>query len=521
MSLILRAWLRWGRDCPNHLLGDYAFAVWDARKRTFFCARDHAGVRPFYYCLAPRGFVFASAVEAVLAMPDVSGALDEATVAAFLTGTGWNTTTRTFFKEVRKLPPGHALTIEGEPFSGNGLRTRIERYWHPERTPASRSASDDAHAEEFLALYTQAVKDRLCDGPVGTHLSGGLDSSSIAVLAARELRRRGHPAPLVFSWLPALDGEAPAPAHAKEYALIDTVCAQEDLQVSHCALSPGDVLAILRRDGTFPGVYVQMNEEAVQRRAADSGVRVLLSGWGGDEGVSFNGRGHLEQLLLGGRWLKLVAECRAAPHPFQALAHIALSLAHPHLPSHLHRWLSGGESRRRSRLIDPAFARRAKPLPVGVFRSVGVRRTQARLLRSGHLSQRIKGWAASGARHGLEYRYPLLDRRLLEFALGLPPEQFRRGRWSRWLMRYALDGVLPPEICWNSDKADPARSESLSNAFAGAAPALRGILAACAEPPSRARYVHMPRLLERLDTDPFQPDRWFMPTWKALQLLDF
>ena len=186
------------------------------------------------------------------------------------------------------------------------------------------------------------MKDRLCDGPVGTHLSGGLDSSSIAVLAARELRRRGHPSPLAFSWLPALDGETPAPAHAKEYALIDTVCAQEDLQVSHCALSPGDVLAILRRDGTFPGVYVQMNEEAVQRRAAESGVRVLLSGWGGDEGVSFNGRGHLEQLLLGGRWLKLAAECRADPHPFRALAHIALSLVHPHLPSHLHRRLSGG-----------------------------------------------------------------------------------------------------------------------------------------------------------------------------------
>ena len=73
---------------------------------------------------------------------------------------------------------------------------------------------------------------------VSVHLSGGLDSSGIAVLAARGLRRRGRPPPPAFSWLPALDGEAPAPAHAKEYALIDAVCAQEGLQVSHCALSP-------------------------------------------------------------------------------------------------------------------------------------------------------------------------------------------------------------------------------------------------------------------------------------------
>ena len=88
-------------------------------------------------------------------------------------------------------------------------------------------------------------------------------------------------------------------------------------------------------------------------------------------------------------------------------------------------------------------------------------------------------------------------------------------------MRHALDGVLPPEICWNPDKADPARFEPLLDAFAGAAPALRRVLATRTEPPSRARYVHMPRLLERLDTDRFRPDRWLMPTWKALQLLDF
>ena len=68
-DLILRAYRRWGRDCPRRLLGDYAFAVWDARQRTLFCARDHIGVRPFYYALNGRRFVFASAVEAVLARP--------------------------------------------------------------------------------------------------------------------------------------------------------------------------------------------------------------------------------------------------------------------------------------------------------------------------------------------------------------------------------------------------------------------------------------------------------------------
>ncbi len=78
-DLILRACTRWGRDCPNHLFGDYAFAVWDARNRLLFCARDPVGVRPFYYARTPDRFIFASTVEAALAGPGVSCELDEAT----------------------------------------------------------------------------------------------------------------------------------------------------------------------------------------------------------------------------------------------------------------------------------------------------------------------------------------------------------------------------------------------------------------------------------------------------------
>ena len=514
-ELILRAYARWGRACPTRLLGDYAFAVWDAKRRVLFCARDHAGARPFYYARIPRGIVFASAVEAVLAAPGVSSELDEATVAAHLTRIEVNTTTRTFFKAVRKLPPGHALTIEGG-------EARRERHWHPERAPAARAASDDACAEEFLALYTRAVADRLRGpDPVGVHLSGGLDSSSIAVLAARELRRQGRPPPLAFSWLPTLGDRPPSESHAAEYDAVAAVCAQEGMQVFHRALSPGDVVAMLRRDGACPGVHIHPNEMAVQRCAAEQGVRVLLSGWGGDEGASFNGRGHRERLLLTGRWLKLLAEGRACEvNPLKFLAGVALPLVHPRLPRALRRLRRGDGPRGRRWLIDPAFARRVKPAPARIPRQVNVRDTQLWLLRNGHLSQRIEGWAASGAAHGLEYRYPLLDRRLLEFALGLPPEQFRRGPWSRWLMRHALRSVLPPELCWNPSKADPARHEPFIESFAEALPVVRRELASRAAP-SRARYIDMPRLLERLDADLLRAKPQLMPIHNAVQFLDF
>ena len=224
-ELILRAWRRWGPDCPNHLLGDYAFALWDARRRRLFCARDHIGARPFYYARAGERFVFASAVPAVLAAPGVSDRLDDDFVAAHLTHIALDTTTHTFFAAVRKLPPGHALTVTGDG------RLRTERYWRPEDVPRTRPASDDACAQECLDLCARAVRDRLRgSGPVGAHLSGGLDSSGVAALAARELRRQGRAAPLAFTWLPDLGGGAPKPEHEPEYALVDAVAGKEGLR---------------------------------------------------------------------------------------------------------------------------------------------------------------------------------------------------------------------------------------------------------------------------------------------------
>ena len=125
-ALILRAWRRWGRECPEHLLGDYAFALWDAGTRTLFCARDHIGCRPFYYAQTPQRLIFAGTVDAVLAVPDVSDALDEPMVAAYLTQIFVHTTARTFFKAVRMLPPGHSLTVETAP----SPRVRLHRTDH-------------------------------------------------------------------------------------------------------------------------------------------------------------------------------------------------------------------------------------------------------------------------------------------------------------------------------------------------------------------------------------------------------
>ena len=493
-DLIARAWARWGRDCPNHLLGDYAFAVWDRRARSLFCARDHVGVRPFYYAETARGFVFASAVEAVLAAPGVDDRLDEATVATWLMRRNLLTNTRTFFAQVRKLPPGHALEVSA------AAPPRLSRHWRPERAPRVRRASDDAYAEELLDLCARAVRDRLRGpDPVGAHLSGGLDSSTVVVLAARELRRADRPPPLAYTWLPPRDRQ-PAAAGAPEYDVLDAVCAGEGLRLfHHCAVDPDDWLAMLRRDGAYPGRVFSPWEESIQRQAGEHGVRVLLSGWGGDEGVSFNGRGFYAQLLLAGRWLRLAAECRARGWGLrQALGETAKSLAPPRLLNRLRRLL--GRRPFSHSFIAPAFARRQPPWTPRRRLAVGMKRTQLLLLQDSHLSRDTETLAASGARFGIEYRFPLLDRRLLEFALGLPPEQFRRGGAGRWLMRHAAQSLLPSDCCWRLSKGDSRlRIDVTEDVEARVSLTVRRALEAGFAPPTRACYVDIPRLLASLD----------------------
>ena len=515
-ELILRAYRRWGRDCPKHLLGDYAFAIWDSQRRRLFCARDPMGVRPCYYYLTAARFSFASDIKGVLADPCVPDRLDEAYAAAILMRQRSLSPARTFFQAVRKLPPGHTLTVSRG-------RTRLSRYWRPEDVPPVHHGSDDEYADAFLALYAQTIKDCLRGvHSVGVHLSGGLDSSSIAVLTARELRRQGRPPPLAFCWHPPPDKQQSA---MDEYVAIESICAQENLQPLYHAMRPEAIVTALRHDGSLlPDVGgTLLHEELVQRRAAENGVGIMLSGWGGDQGVSFNGADYFSRLLCGGHLKALVEMSRAiGTNPLKlTLTKALVPMLHVDAVRIADRLRHGRWSfRRRASFIHQAYARpgaRGHPLEL-----IAVRRQQRWLLRSGDLSERIENWAARGVRHGIVYRYPLLDRRLLEFALGLPPEQFWRGGRGRWLMRYALQSIAPYNVCWELGKRDPARYNPLIEAVAQALPTIRQSLDGRARPPRRVRYFDMPNLLDALDADALRRNPKLLgPIRTALQFLDF
>ena len=507
-ELILAAYGKWGADCPRHLLGDYAFVIRDEAAGALFGARDHIGARPFFYSFEGGRFRFAGDIPTLLD-EGVSDALDEDLAAYALSVMAPLPQDRTLLKAVRRLPPGHGLTVKD-----GGLR--VWRYWSPEDSPPVRLKDDAAYRDAFLALHRQAVEDRLPDGDVGlgVHVSGGLDCSGIAAVANTLRRARGEAAPVGFCWQVLPDGAAPRDG---EQAWIDAVRRHLDIDLHAPQPTGADLLDLLRRDGSrHPDAGNLFHEGAVQRQAQALGVRVILSGWGGDEAVSFNGRGLYPQLLREGRIGALADLARAFGQgaPRFILGRSVLPMLKAVLPR--------GNGRRPDSLIDPGFLRRSSPPRPPRYRNTAVRDCQMDLYHDGHITERLEDWAIHGRRHGVEYRYPLLDRRVMEFAYGLPVDQFRRGRWNRWLMRNAMATLLPAEVAWNPSKDEPVRIERLTPTLTAAFAAIGRELDQREAPPSRAVYLDMPRLRRALDTygenRPTSPRPW--PIRTALQLLD-
>ena len=143
-QLILAAYEKWGEDCAEKLLGDFAFAIWDARRQEVFCARDPMGVKPFYYYHSGRIFVFASEIKAVLCLQDVPRKLNEVKVADFLVPI-FNDQINTYYQDVFRLPPAHSMTV-----SGGGVRTRS--YWSLDPTRELHLGSDEEYVEAFREL---------------------------------------------------------------------------------------------------------------------------------------------------------------------------------------------------------------------------------------------------------------------------------------------------------------------------------------------------------------------------------
>jgi len=458
--LLLLAYRRWGRECVERLVGDFAFVVWDGREQVLFCARDHIGSRPLYYHRAGERFLFATDIRAIHAFPDLSLAIDESRVASFLL---WplDSSEASFFQDVHPLAPGHWLRVDRHGAT-------LQAYWQPLEVPSIRYSRREEYTEHFRELLELAVDDRLDTRyPVGSHLSGGLDSTGVTILASQRMRSGGERLDMSYSWSPPVSSHYPlADSQRDERRVIEEVCRQEDIACLYGTTTGEDYREFLARDIALEGTTDLFEEWGVMSQAAQRGTRVMLSGWGGDESATFGVRGYPGYLLKRGQWLRLLSIARTAAGGFRHPRKLARFLWQEglltFLPDALYARYSPYlrpdqlELFYRPDFIERFPGARAHRMPAWREYPDPIA-MQALLLQNGHLASRMSTWAHWSAAQGMVYRYPLTDRRLLRFTMGLPPELLWYRGQARSLYRDAFGHLLPRQLGKNDNANEKKR----------------------------------------------------------------
>jgi asparagine synthase (glutamine-hydrolysing) len=455
-AVLLAAIERWGEACLDHLIGDYAFALWDAREQRLLLARDPLGQRPLHYHRSKDFFAFASMPKGLHALPDVPYAPDEERIAEFLVLMP-DAGTQTFFHGIERVEPGHAITL-----ARSGLSVR--RHWQPKRRALGLRRPEE-YDEALREVLDRSVRCRLRGGrDVGAHLSGGFDSAAVAATAARLLASSSRRV-VAFTAVPrdGYDGLAPRNrivderAHAAATAALYTN--MEHVLIRSEKRSPLDDL-----DRNFflydqPVLNIcnigwanSINDAARQRK-----LTVLLTGAAGNLGLSYNGLELLPELFRSGRWRQLWCEVRAligggrmrwrgvlantfgpwCPAPVWVWLHRLVSGDAPDLISHTA--IAAG------RLAELNLPARAKACSLDLFcrpwkDGFAIRAWALQSFDPGNYNKGVLGgWK-------IDQRDPTADIRLLEFCLSVPTEQFLRNGVQKALARRALSDRLPQVV---------------------------------------------------------------------------
>lgn len=448
-DLALAAYEAWGENCAGRLLGDFAFAVWDGRSRTVFCARDVMGVKPFYYIAAPAAFAFGSDLRQLLASGLVRAEPNEGIVAEYLSAS-IQSQDETLYRGIMRLPAAHTMIV-----SATGVTVR--RYWAVDSAADVVCASDAEYAERFAGLFRDAVAARLGSRGSFFFLSGGLDSSSVVVAAASSVPIETFS--MTFPGQPWLD----------ESGYINDVAARTGATV-HRVETPTANAATIRgniaRRLTVGDLPCDPIGESLLAAMRVRGGEVALTGHGGDH--AFAGSiYHYADLLRARDYLGFARQVWAdatTPDNGWSVWDPLLCGVRPLLPRSIRTAVR--PLAQRIGLVPPAgrdwISPRLASLVALDDRMRGPDEEQVANFgrRTAHENY-TNGWLylvnemtdCRAAEYGLDQRHPFLDRRVVEFAVGIPESQRWRGRETKFVVRRAMHG-LPASVRERLDKAD-------------------------------------------------------------------
>ncbi len=454
-EVIVHAWEEWGEACVERFRGMFAFGLWDARMETLFLARDRLGIKPLFYATLGTGLVlFGSELKSILAYPDVPRRIDPQAVEEYF-AYGYIPDPRTIYRDVLKLAPGHTLCLRrGE------APARPRQYW--DVAFAGRSDLSEAEAsEQFRAHLREAVQIRLiAEVPLGAFLSGGVDSSAVVAMMAGLSESAVNTCSISF-------GEAAYDESRYARMIADRYRTNHHVR----QVDPSAFDLVDRLVGFYDEPFADSSAIPTYRVCAlgRERVTVALSGDGGDE--VFAGyrryrwhhyeeqvRGRLPQGLRGpvfGMLGQMYPKLDWAPKPLRAKATLQ-ALARNSVDGYFHSVSILSDGLRRQ-LYSDGFRRELQG-----YHAAEVLRRYMEAAPAEHYLERVqyadiktylpgdiltKVDRASMA-HALEVRVPILDHHLIEWAATVPPALKLRGREGKYLMKKALEPLVPAEVMY-------------------------------------------------------------------------
>jgi asparagine synthase (glutamine-hydrolysing) len=439
-ELMLRAYTYWGEKCLEHFIGDFAFVILDENRGQLFCGRDALGERTLFYGWYGKRLVVASEPWAIVGLDHAAPSLNESALA-YLFARRASNGGETLFENVYELLPAHGMKVTAEG-------SRIWRYWQPDPSNRVRHSSDEEYAEEFRSILEQSVRSRMRSvTPVGVLMSGGLDSGSVACLAARDL--------------------APEPLTTISYVFDELKDADERIYIDAIKQRWNTRSIQFLADGFWPlknwpswpqnpnqpdvNPFWIFAEQALSY-AQKEGISVLLTGDSGDELYYDNaGIDWAAELLSQGRFRELVHELWINIRIWG-----------------LRRTLARGFIQRAARKLVDRFPggrslhRKSAPPPWLTTLScelIGRNQRQPTNLAEQHSSLMgeyvARGYLTASflaSRYKVEFRRPYRDRRLVEYVLAIPPSQLYFHGLNKYILRKAMQGILPDTLTNRTDK---------------------------------------------------------------------
>jgi asparagine synthase (glutamine-hydrolysing) len=447
-EVVLRAYEEWGDECVRRFNGMWALALWDGRRRRLFCSRDRFGIKPFYYSFARRRLAFASEPKAFRADHGTRLEASPSAIRDYL-GQGYaDHTAGTFFASVERLPAAHNLVLDE-----GGLR--LEQYWRLEEAEPPVGDAAEAVREAFLDALRVHLRS---DVPVGTCLSGGIDSSAVVVGVDHLLQSEHMTAAAVG------ERQRTFTAYFEDAGFDERPFAQavvERMRVEPHWVTLGDsevvdlVPRIVEMQDEPTGSTSVIAQWAVLRAAREGGLTVMLDGQGADEifaGYHAYFSPFYADLLTSGRVGTLVQELRAYRSLHGASTpQLAEMVMRRFVPDRV-RWLARGRARGGSVLVHPDLRGGYTPEPNGAVFHDRTRRLLHLILTARGLPELLRYEDRNSMAHSLEARVPFLDVRLVELLFSLRSDELIRNGRTKDVLRRALGDLLPPVVRDRTDK---------------------------------------------------------------------